>query len=34
VSSKAVGRWKNYERHFETSLPALLPLLQRWDYPA
>jgi tetratricopeptide (TPR) repeat protein len=33
VSSKAVGRWKNYERHFQSSLPALTPLLQRWNYP-
>jgi hypothetical protein len=34
VSSKAVGRWKNYERHFESSLPTLRPLLERWNYPA
>ena len=33
VSSKAVGRWKNYERHFQSSLPVLAPLLQRWNYP-
>jgi hypothetical protein len=34
VSAKAVGRWKNYERHFQGCLPSLMPVLQRWDYPA
>ena len=34
VSAKAVDRWKNYERHFQGCLPSLVPLLQRWGYPA
>jgi tetratricopeptide (TPR) repeat protein len=32
VSSKPVGRWKNYERYFQDVLPALEPYLRRWDY--
>ncbi len=34
VSTRAVGRWKNYERHFQGCLPSLMPLLQQWGYPA
>jgi tetratricopeptide (TPR) repeat protein len=32
VSSKPIGRWKNYEHHFQNLLPALEPYLRRWDY--
>jgi hypothetical protein len=32
VSSKPVGRWKNYERHFQNVLPILEPYLRRWEY--
>lgn len=32
VSSRSVGRWKNYERHFTEALPLLRPWLQRWGY--
>jgi tetratricopeptide (TPR) repeat protein len=33
VSSRAVGRWKHYRRHFdEDVLAALTPWLRRWGY--
>jgi hypothetical protein len=32
VSSKPVGRWKHYERHFQELLPTLRPYLERWGY--
>jgi len=34
VSSKSVGRWKSYERHFADVLPLLRPDLERWGYDA
>lgn len=32
VSSKAVGRWRRYEKHFSGVLPQLEPYLRRWGY--
>ena len=32
VHRKSVGRWKNYERHFDAALPILLPWIERWGY--
>ena len=32
VSSKTVGRWKHYERHFQEVLPVLGDYLERWSY--
>jgi len=32
VHRKSVGRWKNYERHFDAVLPVLMPWLERWGY--
>jgi Flp pilus assembly protein TadD len=32
VHSKAVGRWRSYERHFSPVLPIIEPYLERWDY--
>ncbi len=32
VSNKPVGRWKNYERHFQSVLPELESYFRRWDY--
>ena len=32
VSSRAVGRWRRYERHLAGILPRVQPYLQRWNY--
>jgi hypothetical protein len=32
VHSKAVGRWRSYERHLSPVLPIIEPYLERWDY--
>jgi tetratricopeptide (TPR) repeat protein len=32
VSSKSVGRWRAYEKHFAAVLPQLQPYLERWGY--
>jgi tetratricopeptide (TPR) repeat protein len=32
VTSRAVGRWKHYERHFAPVLPVLTPFMERWGY--
>jgi hypothetical protein len=32
VTTKAVGRWQRYRRHFEPVLPILQPYLDRWGY--
>lgn len=32
VTTKAVGRWHRYERHFQSSLPILRPYLEKWGY--
>ncbi len=32
VSSKPIGRWRNYERHFQDVVPVLEPYLRRWGY--
>ena len=32
ITSKAVGRWHHYRAHFDDALPALQPLMARWDY--
>lgn len=34
VSTRAVGRWRNYQQHFQSSLPILRPLLEKWGYDA
>jgi len=34
ITSKAVGRWHNYRRHFDEVLPILRPQLERWNYDA
>jgi hypothetical protein len=34
VTSKAVGRWRGYQQHFEASLPILRPYLDKWGYDA
>ena len=34
VSTRAVGRWKHYERHFGSeALNLLTPWIERWGYP-
>lgn len=32
VSSRPIGRWKHYERHFADALATLEPYLRRWGY--
>lgn len=32
INQKAVGRWRNYERHFAPVLPIVRPYLDRWSY--
>ncbi|MDB5984957.1 MAG: hypothetical protein JWR16_10 [Nevskia sp.] len=32
VSTRAVGRWRRYARHFDEAIVALQPYLQRWRY--
>lgn len=32
ISGTAVGRWRNYEQHFEEVLPIVAPYLRRWAY--
>jgi tetratricopeptide (TPR) repeat protein len=32
INTRAVGRWRNYQAHFTSSLPILMPYLERWDY--
>ena len=32
IHARAVGRWRNYQAHFTSSLPILMPYLERWDY--
>jgi Flp pilus assembly protein TadD len=32
ITVRAVGRWRNYQAHFTSSLPMLMPYLERWDY--
>jgi tetratricopeptide (TPR) repeat protein len=32
VSSRPIGRWRNYERHFQDVLPTVEPYLRRWGY--
>ncbi len=32
VNTRAVGRWKAYERHFAAVLPTVQPYLDRWGY--
>jgi len=34
VSTRSVGRWRNYEREFTAVLPILKPLLDHWNYAA
>ncbi len=34
ISSRSVGRWKHYERHFSEALPILAPWMERWGYSA
>lgn len=34
VSTRSVGRWRNYEREFAAVLPILRPLLDHWSYAA
>ena len=34
ISSRSVGRWKHYEKHFSEALPILTPWLERWGYLA
>jgi hypothetical protein len=34
VSTKSVGRWRNYERAFAPVLPAVRAPLERWGYAA
>jgi tetratricopeptide (TPR) repeat protein len=34
VSTRAVGRWRNYGRHLRPVLPILDPYLRRWSYDA
>jgi len=33
VSTRAVGRWKNYEARFGEALALLKPWIERWGYP-
>ena len=28
----SIGKWKNYERHFEEHLPLLDPWIKQWGY--
>ncbi len=32
VTTRSVGRWKHYERHFAPVLPVLTPWIERWGY--
>jgi tetratricopeptide (TPR) repeat protein len=32
VSSKAVGRWRRYEKHLASVIPVLAPYLEHWGY--
>jgi tetratricopeptide (TPR) repeat protein len=32
ISTRSVGRWKHYERHFGEALPILMPWMERWGY--
>jgi tetratricopeptide (TPR) repeat protein len=32
ISTRSVGRWKHYERHFREALPILMPWMERWGY--
>ena len=32
VNTRAVGRWRAYERHFAAVLPTVQPYLDRWGY--
>ena len=32
VNTRAVGRWRNYQSHFQSSLPILRPLVDKWGY--
>jgi hypothetical protein len=32
VSSRSVGRWTHYRRHFAEALAILAPWLERWGY--
>jgi hypothetical protein len=32
VSSRSVGRWTHYQRHFAEALAILAPWLERWGY--
>jgi tetratricopeptide (TPR) repeat protein len=32
ISTRSVGRWTHYERHFGEALPILMPWLERWGY--
>jgi tetratricopeptide (TPR) repeat protein len=34
VSTRSVGRWRNYQREFAPVLPILQPLLEHWSYAA
>ncbi len=34
VSTRSIGRWRNYEREFAPALPMLQPLLDHWNYAA
>jgi tetratricopeptide (TPR) repeat protein len=34
VSTRSVGRWRNYQREFAAVLPILQPLLDHWNYAA
>lgn len=34
VNSRAIGRWRSYERHFAGVLPQLQRYLDRWGYDA
>jgi tetratricopeptide (TPR) repeat protein len=34
VSTRSIGRWRNYEREFAPALPMLQPLLEHWNYAA
>jgi tetratricopeptide (TPR) repeat protein len=32
VNTRAIGRWKSYEKHFTEVIPQLGPYFDRWDY--
>src|SRR5581483_10228835 len=34
VSTRAIGRWRNYAKHFAGTIEALRPCLRRWSYEA